>query len=97
MRKLSLQDARRAGNSFLLALRAFAAVIALALPSANAAAQSANNKTDLATRPGFRELIVLTSKDGVLEVRLTARQGKIALDTVATPVENFLAVRLRGR
>ena len=65
-------------------------MIALALPSANAAAQSANNKTDLATRPGFREPIVLASKDGVLEVRLTARQGKTALDTVATPVENFL-------
>ena len=33
---------------------------------------------------------MLASKDGVLEVRLTARQGKATLDTVATPVENFL-------
>src|SRR5262245_43612938 len=32
----------------------------------------------------------LTSKEGVLEVRLTARQGQAALDTVATPVQNFL-------
>ncbi|HEY4285110.1 MAG TPA: multicopper oxidase domain-containing protein, partial [Chthoniobacterales bacterium] len=90
MRKLSLQDGLRAGSSFLLALGAFAAVTALALPSANAAAQSANKKTDLATRPEFREPIVLTSKDGVLEVRLTARQEQATLDTVATPVQNFL-------
>jgi hypothetical protein len=74
MRKLSLQDALSVGNSFLLALGAFAAVIALALPSANAVAQSANKKTDLAARPDFREPVVLASKDGVLEVRLTARQ-----------------------
>src|SRR5262249_56577458 len=32
----------------------------------------------------------LTSKEGVLEVRLTARQGEATLDTVATPVQNFL-------
>src|SRR5439155_794113 len=38
----------------------------------------------------FREPVVLACKDGVLEVRLTARQGKATLDTVATPVENFL-------
>ena len=35
-------------------------------------------------------LPTLTSKEGVLEVRLTARQGQAALDTVATPVQNFL-------
>ena len=87
MRKFSLQDALRADNSFLLP---FAAVIALTLPSANAVAQSANKKTDLATRPQFREPVVLTSKDGVLEVRLTARQGQATLDTVAAPVQGFL-------
>lgn len=38
----------------------------------------------------FREPVTLTSKNGVLEVRLTARQGEAALDTVATPVKNFL-------
>ena len=42
------------------------------------------------TRPDFREPVTLASKDGVLEVRLTARQGKATLDTVARPVENFL-------
>ena len=33
---------------------------------------------------------MLTSKEGVLEVRLTARQGEATLDTVATPVQSFL-------
>ncbi|MDB5487171.1 MAG: Multicopper oxidase type 3, partial [Reyranella sp.] len=41
-------------------------------------------------RPDFREPVTLTSKDGVLEVRLTARQGEVKLDTVANPVKNFL-------
>ena len=45
---------------------------------------------DPAVRPEFREPVVLASKDGVLEVRLTARQGEATLDTVATPVQNFL-------
>ena len=34
--------------------------------------------------------MTLASKEGVLEVRLTARQGQATLDTVATPVQNFL-------
>jgi len=40
--------------------------------------------------PEFREPITLASKDGLLEVHLTARQGTASLDTVAKPVENFL-------
>lgn len=44
----------------------------------------------LAQRPDFHEPVTLASKDGVLEVRLTASQGKAMLDTVAKPVENFL-------
>ena len=47
-------------------------------------------KRDPAIRPEFREPVTLTSKEGVLEVRLTARQGQATLDTVATPVQNFL-------
>lgn len=45
---------------------------------------------DPAKRADFREPVVLASKDGVLEVRLTARQGEARLDTVARPVRNFL-------
>ena len=73
-----------------LALGVLAVLTALACSSAIAPAQNADKKTDLAIRPEFREPIVLTSKDGVLEVRLTARQGRATLDTVATPVQNFL-------
>jgi hypothetical protein len=40
--------------------------------------------------PEFREPVTLASKDGVLEVRLIARQGAALLDTVAKPVQNFL-------
>jgi hypothetical protein len=64
--------------------------MAFAWSSATASAQGADNKIDLAIRPEFREPIVLTSKEGVLEIRLTARQGQATLDTVATPVQNFL-------
>ena len=42
------------------------------------------------SRPELREPVTLTSKEGVLEVRLTARQGEVNLDTVAKPVKNFL-------
>ena len=64
---------------FLFALAAF---VALACFCSGATAQS--------VRPEFREPVVLASKDGVLEVRLTARQGEARLDTVARPVRNFL-------
>jgi FtsP/CotA-like multicopper oxidase with cupredoxin domain len=45
---------------------------------------------DLSVRPEFAEPVVLTSKDGVLEVTLTAHQGQAQLDTVAAPVTNML-------
>ncbi|WP_457148721.1 multicopper oxidase domain-containing protein [Mycobacterium sp. URHB0021] len=38
----------------------------------------------------FQEPVRLSSKDGVLEVRLSAHQGTVALDTVKEPVSNFL-------
>lgn len=50
----------------------------------------AQRRPDLAQRSEFREPVTLASKDGVLEVRLTARQGEAVLDTVKTPVKNFL-------
>jgi FtsP/CotA-like multicopper oxidase with cupredoxin domain len=89
MRKLSLQHTLHISRS-LLTPTALVALVTFAWPSATASAQSANKNAHLATRPEFREPVVLTSKDGVLEVRLTARQGKATLDTVATPVQNFL-------
>jgi hypothetical protein len=91
MHKPSLRDTLRAGRLYsVLTLCAFTALMALAWPSATASAQSADKKTDLAIRPEFKEPVVLTSKNGVLEVRLTAKQGQATLDTVATPVQNFL-------
>ena len=38
----------------------------------------------------LREPVRLSSKDGVLEVRLSAHQGTVSLDTVKEPVTNFL-------
>ena len=38
----------------------------------------------------FKEPVRLSSKDGVLEVRLSAHQGTVNLDTVKAPVDNFL-------
>ena len=91
MHKSSLHDALHAGRrNSLLTLGVLAVLTALASFGATASAQSADKKADLETRPEFREPIVLTSTDGVLEVRLTARQDQATLDTVATPVQNFL-------
>ncbi len=52
--------------------------------------QAAAVNTDVATRRDYKEPVELRSKDGVLEVRITARQGEATLDTVAKPVKNFL-------
>ena len=65
-------------------------LVALACPVLIASAQTGERRTDLAVRPEFREPVTLASKDGVLEVRLTAQQGQATLDTVARPVQNFL-------
>ena len=45
---------------------------------------------DPAVRRDFSEPVTLSSSGGVLEVRLIARQGRVRLDTVAAPVDNFL-------
>jgi FtsP/CotA-like multicopper oxidase with cupredoxin domain len=67
-----------------------AALATVACPSPTAWTQIAERRSDHALRPEFREPVTLASKDGVLEVRLTARQGQAALNTVAKPVDNFL-------
>ena len=91
MHKLSCHDPLSAGRVFSLSMSSALAVLGvLGCASASAWAQSAERKTDPAIRPEFREPVTLASKEGVLEVRLTARQGQATLDTVATPVQNFL-------
>ena len=53
-------------------------------------AQVAASKVTLPVAHEFREPVTLASKDGLLEVRLIARQGAARLDTAAAPVKNFL-------
>src|SRR5262245_48700075 len=89
MHKLSLHDAFHAGRLVrLLTIGTIAVLTALESPGATAWAQTAGR--DPATRGELREPVTLASKEGVLEVRLTARQGQATLDTVAKPVQNFL-------
>ena len=87
----------------LRALAASSIAVVLALATAWAAppayAQDDIAKFDPAVRPEFREPVTLASKDGVLEVSLTAHQGHANLDTVAKPVQNMLVfgyVVIRG-
>src|SRR5262249_16218552 len=89
MHKLSFHDAFYAGRLVrLLTIGAIGVVVGVKSRGATAWAQTAEK--DPATRPEFREPVTLASKEGVLEVRLTARQGQATLDTVAKPVQNFL-------
>lgn len=90
MRNVHECPAGRRGLAGRLALAIAAALALLAAPGSVAEAQTAAGGFDPSVRPDFREPVVLASKDGVLEVRLTARQAEATLDTVATPVRNFL-------
>jgi len=90
MQKLPFRDVLHADGLFSLLTCGFAVLVALGCFIATAWAQTAEKRTDLAIRPEFREPVMLTSKEGVLEVRLTARQGQATLDTVAMLVQNFL-------
>ncbi|MFZ1069737.1 MAG: multicopper oxidase domain-containing protein, partial [Methyloceanibacter sp.] len=74
----------------LMRLVAAIFVLAAAWPVSPALAQEAAAKFDPAVRPEFHEPVTLASKDGVLEVRLIAKQGTASLDTVAKPVQNML-------
>src|SRR4051812_49409115 len=55
-----------------------------------AAPQAGVNAGPDGTPAPFREPVRLSSKDGVLEVRLSAHQSTVNLDTVSEPVDNFL-------
>lgn len=74
----------------LMSLVAAIFVLVVAWPGSQAEAQEAAAKFNPAVRPEFHEPVTLASKDGVLEVRLIAKQGTATLDTVAKPVENML-------
>src|SRR3954466_13923205 len=88
MHRLSLHDAFQAGRQVRLLTIGATVMLLAAFSGATVSGQTAER--DPATRPEFREPITLASREGVLEVRLTARQGHATLDTVATPVQNFL-------
>jgi len=55
-----------------------------------ARAEAVDIEFDPAVRHELSEAVTLASKNGVLEVRLIAKQGAARLDTVATPVQNML-------
>jgi FtsP/CotA-like multicopper oxidase with cupredoxin domain len=73
-----------------LVMSVVAAVLAATWCGSRASAEDAGGKFDPAIRPEFSEPVTLASKDGVLEVRLTAHQGTARLDTVAKRVQNAL-------
>jgi FtsP/CotA-like multicopper oxidase with cupredoxin domain len=73
------------------------AAMALLLGSCSSDSSSAPPGTDAGAAPAsttggapYREPVKLSPVDGVLEVRLSAHQSEVALDTVAGPVSNFL-------
>ena len=70
-------------------------VLAAAWHVPQAAARDAAAAFDASVRPEFSEPVTLASKDGVLEVTLTAHQGQARLDTVAAPVQNMLVFGYR--
>ena len=76
--------AMRESCSFVLAGNHASLIVSAAL------ATLALSSLPVGAQTEFHEPVTLASKDGVLEVRLTARQGQAALDTVAKPVDNFL-------
>ena len=55
-----------------------------------AGAQPSIVNPDPAVRSDYSEPVMLTSRNGVLEVTLTAHQGHARLDTVAAPLQNIL-------
>jgi FtsP/CotA-like multicopper oxidase with cupredoxin domain len=73
-------------------IRGIVVVIALCAGSqwSPASAQGADPGFDPSVRPELAEPVSLSSKDGVLEVRLIVQQDQARLDTVAVPVKNFM-------
>ena len=86
------------GSLRALVISAVAGLVVLAatwhVPQAEA--RDGRAAFDLSVRPEYREPVTLASKDGVLEVTLTAHQGQASLDTVAKPVAEHARLRLRA-
>ena len=81
----------QAGGLILAGLFAFAiGLVSISWIGPTIWAQDAATTFDPSVRQELKEPVSLASKDGVLEVRLTAQQGEANLDTVAKPVKNFL-------
>lgn len=83
----------------MIALRgkSLAAAVVVSMTMALAACTSAESAPEVGANYGsdgtavdYREPVKLSSRDGVLEVRLSAHQGVIPLDTASAPVSNFL-------
>ena len=70
----------------------FVVLIAAGATGLRGRAQGQSQTPDLAARPNFAEPVTLASKDGTLEVTLTAHQGTAHLNTVAAPVKNFIVL-----
>ncbi|MFH5229034.1 multicopper oxidase family protein [Antrihabitans spumae] len=66
-------------------------MLVLASCASNDAAPEAGGNFGADGSPvAYKEPVKLSSKDGVLEVRLSAHQASVALDTTAKPVDDFL-------
>jgi FtsP/CotA-like multicopper oxidase with cupredoxin domain len=82
----------RGGFDMTGTMRAIAVALALCAvaPWTPARADSDQGSFDPSIRAELIEPLTLTSKDGVLEVRLIVKQDQARLDTVAVPVKNFM-------
>nr|WP_296763707.1 multicopper oxidase domain-containing protein [Rhodococcus sp. (in: high G+C Gram-positive bacteria)] len=79
-------SATRRRASVLLAV----AVLVVASCAEDTGQQAGTNYAADGSPAAYSEPVKLSSVDGVLEVRLSAHQGTVALDTASAPVDNFL-------
>jgi FtsP/CotA-like multicopper oxidase with cupredoxin domain len=75
---------------FLVAIGALGAAASAWYAASGPARSAPGAGFDPAVRPAYSEPVVLSSKDGLLEVTLTPRQSTARLDTVAKPVTGML-------
>ena len=80
----------QAGGLAVAGILAFTIGLSIAWLGPTIWAQDAAATLDPSVRHELKDPVALASKDGVLEVRLTAQQGEARLDTVAKPVQSFL-------